>query len=400
MRREHVPKPRIAAIVTEYRPNSHADVIVGKFLRALPCDDGLHAPRIEIASLYLDQVNPSDTGLETARAFGVPVFPSIRAAVTLGGDVPAVDGVLVIGEHGDYPLNEKGQKLYPRRHLFEQVAGTLAGAGRSVPVFVDKHLSYNWPDALWIVERARELGMPLMAGSSLPVCWRRPWLETPPDARLETALAIGYGDLEAYGFHALEVLQCMVERRAGGEKGVARVRCLEGAQVWEWLVGDGAMSALAEAAAGALSEPRGPWSAAPRLAPGAAAFVLEYRDGMRGAVLMLEGYCRSFAYAAVAHNTVNACEFVLQGGGPHAHFSYLCRNIEEMFLERRPAYPVERTLLTTGVLAAAMDSRYAGHTWIETPDLAVHYTPGEAPHRPAGPQPSGATLAPWPPEGM
>lgn len=392
-------KPKVAAIVTEYRPNSHADVIVGKFLRGLPCDDALHAPRIEIASLYLDQVNASDSGVDTARAFGVPLFPSIRGAMTLGGDAPCVDGVLVIGEHGDYPLNEKGQKLYPRRHLFEQVAGTLAGAGKAVPVFVDKHLSYNWPDALWIVERARALGIPLMAGSSLPVCWRRPWLEMPLGSQLDAALAIGYGDLEAYGFHALEVLQCMVERRAGGETGVDRVQCLEGAAVWEWLASDGTMSALGEAAAGALGEARGAWPDARRLSPGAAAFVVDYADGLRGAVLMLDGYCRSFAYAAAAGGEIEACEFVLQSGGPHAHFSYLCRNIEEMFLEGWPAYPVERTLLTTGVLAAAMDSRYAGHGPLETPHLAVRYTPVDAPHRPREPRPCGATLAPWPPEG-
>jgi hypothetical protein len=391
-------RPRIAAIVTEYRPNSHADVIVGKFLRGLPCDDALHMPRVEIASLYLDQVNASDTGLETARAFGVPVFPSIRGALTLGGDALAVDGVLIIGEHGDYAVNERGQKLYPRRHLFEQVAGTLGAEGRPVPVFVDKHLSYNWADALWMFDRARALGIPLMAGSSLPVCWRRPWLEVPQGSRLDAALAIGYGDLEAYGFHALEVLQCMAERRAGGETGVARVQCLEGPAVWGWLASDDAIQTLAEAAASRVSEPRGPWPEAPRLASRAAAFVLEYRDGLRGGVLMLEGYCRSFAYAGMAEDAVSASEFVLQGGPPHAHFSYLCRNIEQLFLDGRPPYPVERTLLTTGMLAAAMDSRHAGHVPLATPHLAVAYRPADAPWRPSGERPSGATLAPWPPQ--
>lgn len=390
--------PRIAAVVTEYRPNAHADVIVGKFLRGFPCDDGLHPPRVEVASLYIDQVNDNDTGLATAERSGVPVYPSIRRALTLGGDHLAVDGVLLIGEHGDYPRNEKGQQLYPRRHFFEQVAGVMASSGRSVPVFSDKHLSYNWADALWMVERAEELGVPLMAGSSLPVCWRRPWLEHPLGASLEAAVAIGYGPLESYGFHALETLQCMVERRADGESGVAAVQSLTGEAVWRWLQAEPEMGALAERAAGMLSTAVAPWERAAEHVPEPAAYLLEYADGLRAAALMLDGLSRSFAYAARTAGRVEACEFVLQGGGPHAHFSYLGRNVEEMFITGRPTYPVERTLLTTGVLAAAMDSRHLGGRRLETPHLLRGYRPGEARYRPTGPAPSGATLDPWPPD--
>lgn len=277
-------RKKIAAIVTEYRPNSHADVIVGKFLRGFPGDDGLHQPRVEIASLYLDQVNANDTGLSTAKAFAVPVFPSIRSALTLGGEALAVDGVLIVGEHGDYPLNEKGQKLYPRRHLFEQVAGVFAASGKSVPAFNDKHLSYNWPDALWTYRRARELGVSFMAGSSLPVCWRRPFLEYPLDTPLERAAVIGYGPLESYGFHALEVLQCMVERRCGGEVGVAVVR---------WLEGHPHLAELAQVAATSLSDAAGPWEKVAGHSPQPAAFLVEYLDGLEAAVLMLNGYTSS-----------------------------------------------------------------------------------------------------------
>ncbi|MCD6518617.1 MAG: hypothetical protein J7M05_01655 [Anaerolineae bacterium] len=380
---------RIAAVVTEYRPISHADVLVGKFLAGFPCDDGLHAPRVQVVSLYLDQVGPEDTGLMTAEKYGVTVYPSVRSALTLGGEKLAVDGVLLVGEHGDYPLNEKGQKLYPRRHLFEQITGVFASSAHSVPVFCDKHLSYNWPDALWMYRRAQELAVPFMAGSSLPVCWRRPFLEYPLGTPLRAAVSIGYGPIEAYGFHALETLQCMVERRQGGESGVRAVQCLEGEAVWSWLEGHPLFAELAQAAGESIVEKEAPWAQVKKVVQKPVAFIVEYRDGLEALTLLLNGYATSFAFAGLNSEGIQACEFVLQGGRPYAHFSYLGLNIEEMFLTGWPTYPVERTLLTTGILAAAMESRYRGYLRLETPYLRVAYRAVESvPFRPLGPEPS------------
>jgi hypothetical protein len=154
---------RIAAILTEYRPRSHADVIVTKFLRGFPTDDGLIPPRTEIASMYVDQFPDSDLSRRYAAEFNVPIFGSIVEALTLGGKELAVDGVLLIGEHGVYAWNEKGQHLYPRKYFLEQIAAVMATSGRAVPVFNDKHLSYNWHDARWMYDRLAGLGAPFMA---------------------------------------------------------------------------------------------------------------------------------------------------------------------------------------------------------------------------------------------
>ena len=181
-------RKKIAAVVTEYRVPAHADVIVGKFIKGFPADDGMHAPQVDIVSLYLDQIPDNDIGLKVAEKYQIPVYQSIPQALCLGGKELAVDGVLSIGEHGDYAFNEKGQHLYPRRHFFEQICGVIATSRRPVPVFTDKHLSYNWQDAKWIYDRAAELKIPLMAGSSIPLGWRDPWLEHPLDCPLEEAL--------------------------------------------------------------------------------------------------------------------------------------------------------------------------------------------------------------------
>ena len=83
------------------------------------------------------------------------------------------------------------------------------------------------------------------------------------------------------------------------------------------------------------------------------------------------------------------------GGKPYPAFSYLGLNIQAMFLTGRPQYPVERTLLVTGALAAIMESRHQGCLRLETPHLSLVYrAPENAPIRPTGPRPTGASTVP------
>lgn len=395
-------RKKIAAIVTEYFEGSHADVIVTKFLKGFPTDEGFFAPRVDVVSLYIDQVTENDIGRIIAAEHDVPIYPSIVKALTLGEDKLAVDGVLLIGEHGDYAWNEKEQQLFPRKFFMEQICGVMVTSERAVPIFNDKHLSYNWHDAKWMVDRAGELGAPLMAGSSLPVVWRNPWLEHELETHIEETVAIGFSGLDIYGFHTLEVLQCMVERRVGGETGVEAVTCLEGDDVWR-AAADGLWSReLGEAACAAIvNKPDGRME---EHCSNPAVMLVEYRDGFRVAALMLEGYVTDLAYAARIDGQIVATEFYAQGHGgdddvgPHAHFSYLSLNVEEMFLNGLASYPVQRTLLTTGILEAALTSRHQGHRRIETPWLDVTYKSYESfPWRPTGSRPTGACLERWPP---
>ena len=395
---------KIAAVVTEYFAGSHADVIVTKFLKGFPIDEGFQSPRVELASIYIDQVAERDVGCALAAEHGVSIYPSIVKALTLGGDTLAVDGVLLIGEHGDYAWNEKEQQLFPRKFFMEQICGVMATNRRAIPVFSDKHLSYNWHDARWMVDRAAELGAPLLAGSSVPVAWRDPWLEHALDTEIEEAIAIGFSGLDIYGFHTLEMLQCMVERRVGGEVGVTAVTCREGDAVWEAADQGLWPRDLAEAACATIEKRKEGRMEDHCLKP--AVFCIEYRDGFRGTVLMLDGYVQELAYAARVGGRMQSTLFRTQGHGlkgeeqhlPFAHFSYLSLNIEQMFLDGRSPFPVERTLLTSGMLEAALTSRHEGHVRIETPWLEVPYRSYESlPWRPTGPRPSGACLDQWPP---
>ena len=96
------------------------------------------------------------------------IYPTVADALTLGTDTLAVDGVLLIGEHGKYATNEKGQRLYPRYELFKQIVAVYRMAGRTAPIFNDKHLAWNWAWAKEMVDIAQAMGFALMAGSSLP----------------------------------------------------------------------------------------------------------------------------------------------------------------------------------------------------------------------------------------
>jgi hypothetical protein len=377
---------KVAGVVTEYRRHSHADVIVGKILEGFHHDGGA-GPNLKLVGLYVDQFPAGDLSRALARKYGFAIRESIADALTLGGKELAVDGVLCIGEHGKYPKNDKGQVLYPRRRFFAEVADTFVRCKKVVPVFSDKHLAATWTDAKWMYDRARELFVPLLAGSSLPVTWRRPPLQLPKNCDLVEAVQVGYGPLEGYGFHALEALQCLAERRRGGETGVKAVQCLQGEAMWQAL-DQGRWSkplleaALARVPAHAAGDYRGPTAKA----ADAAVFLVEYRDGFRAAVAMMNGWVHEgdggafcFAGQLKGEEKPAGTHFYLQQPDPFAHFAYLVKAIEATIQTGHAVYPVERTLLTTGILDAVMTSRAEGNRRLETPHLAIRYQPTDWP---------------------
>ncbi len=363
---------RVAAIVTEYRPWSHADVLVGKFIQGLKLDLAPSWTPIPVRAMYVDQFPDTDISRALSRQYGFPIVNSIAEAILDDRGEIAVDAVLLVGEHGKYPENERGQQLYPRRRFFEETVRAFQKAGRVVPVFNDKHLAPRWEDSKWMYEKAREMKIPFMAGSSVPLAWRLPWLEIPLGTPMGEALSVGYGGLESYGFHALETLQCMVERRRGGEVGVVAVQCLENEAVWEAMRA-GRFSRELLAAALSRNDPRveGDFE---MHCPKPTAYLVEYADGFKATCLMLNGLARQFLFAArlIGDTSPVSTQFWLQEP-TFGHFDYLANAIMTMVRTGTPPYPVERTVLTSGVLSTAMDSRFENHRRIETPDLRIAY---------------------------
>ncbi len=376
--REKLP---VAAVVTVYTKNSHADVIIGKIIDGYRQDGGA-GPDLQVVSIYTDQVPAGELSRAKAEQHGFRVCKTIDEALTLGTNQIQVAGVLSIGEHGDYKYTpDTQQHMYPRRRFFDEITATFERCGKVVPVFNDKHLGYRWEDALAMRDTAAKMKFPLLAGSSLPVAWRTPRLELPAECEIEAALSIGYGGMEAYGFHALEMHQCMLERRRGGETGIAAVSTVTGEEIrkteaaGKWST---ELFAVARRQMPGNPEDTAGWK------PGAdsAVYLMEHRDGLKSAVMMANGLCGHFACAFKLKgvNEPVATWVKLQEGPPFGHFSYLLRAITETIHTGKSAYPVERTLLTTGILDRVMHSLADGGRRFETPELDVRYKPVDWPY--------------------
>ncbi len=361
---------RIAAIITEYRPNSHADVLIGKYLEGYNQDEMAPYPDSKIVSIFTEQVPKNDMSRALAKKYNIPIFRTVVDALTLGGDKLAVDGVILIGEHGTYAENDKGQKLYPRFEMFLKITDVFRQYKKSVPVFNDKHLSYNWRQAKRIVEISKELKFPMFAGSTIPVSLRVPAIDTPYGVKQKYAVGVSFSGLDIYGFHLLDGLQAVVERRKGGETGVRAVQCLEGKDCWNFIDQNEWVKRLLDQAL-SHSETREEGDMR-KLVPNPSVFIIDYNDGLKAAAFLLNGLVQDFTYAIDLEGQEKPFSTLmkLQGGKPHYHFGCLVKHIETMFKTGKAPYPVERTMLSSGILDFALESRFLGYKKLETPELA------------------------------
>ncbi len=387
-----MPRPKLAAVVTTYFRMSHAQHIVDRFLDGYGWNGTHHYPPMDLLSLYVDEVGANDLSRERGKRHPtLKLASSIEEALTLGTGKLAVDGVVMVGEHGNYLRNEKGQTEYPRYQFFQQIVKVFRASGRTVPLFSDKHLSWNWDWAKEMYDTSRAMKFPFQAGSSLPVTWRTPSVEMPLGARISEALCVCYGGVDSYDFHGLETIQCMVERRKGGETGVEWVQAYRGDKFWEALKEGVWPKPLMDAA---LTRSHTLVPARPgygdvfpsvddmrRLVRNPVAYRYQHADGLKCTMLLMNGLVRDFNFAAFVNGSRRPWSTQMYLPMPDGRttlanfFSPLVNHMEQMYLTGKVQYPLERTLLTTGLTAAGVESLYRGETRFDTPHLAIHYQP-------------------------
>jgi hypothetical protein len=386
---EPAKRLKVAAVFTEFRFRSHAHDILENFLEPYYFNGKVTDPGCDVVSFYADQFPENDMARPVAKEYKIPLYPSIAEALCRGGKDLAVDAVLCIGEHGTYPRNAKGQTEYPRKRFFDEVVKVFKQSGRVVPVFNDKHLSWNWDWAREMYDTAREMKIPLMASSSVPLAQRVPPFELPAGAKIKEAVSIHGGGLDSYDFHAFEVLQSIVEARQGGETGVKQVQYLAGPALWGEGPRRGARGGapprpaswsldLADAAMAAEYARTGQKSTLGELFR-AAPFGLQvhYKDGLKAMVLKVGANASrwNFACRLEGEDKPRALSYFNGPWGNRNLFKALSHAIQTHFRQGRAPYPIERTLLTTGLVAAGVESHYQKDKPIDTPHLEFAYQP-------------------------
>ena len=383
-------RPKLAGIITVYRQFSHGQHIIDRFLEGYGWNGEYHHPPMDLVSLYVDQHPKGDLTRERAARFpGMKVYPTIAETLTRGTSKLDVDGVVIVGEHGDYPRTPKGQVQYPRYRFFNETVDVFKSSSRVVPIFNDKHLSRNWDWAKQMYDTARSMKIPFLAGSSLPVTWRTPSVEFPDNAVAEEAVCVCYGGVDSYDFHGLESLQGMVERRKGGETGVKSLQAYRGDAFWQAHEKGVWSRDLVEAALcrshtlkpcregfndifPTLDDMR-------RMVKDPVAYQYEHNDGLKSTMLLMSGLIEDFNFAARIQGRKDIFSTQLYLPMPPARtslasfFSPLVNNMERMYLTGKPPYPVERTLLTTGLTAAGVDTLHDGGKRLDTPHLKIAY---------------------------
>jgi len=365
-------KKRIAAIITEYWDISHADVIITKMLEGFAMDGHQYTSTLDIVSMYVDKFPDNDIGRSLAAKHHIPLYGTIEDALKCGGKLFDLDGIIIIGEHGDYPKNELDKILYPRRAFFEACLTVMVEHNRIVPIYSDKGFAVTGEDVEWVYKQIKHYNIPFFSSSVVPFAQQYPASQPYPNgAPLHKMFGFAYGDVERYTYHTLEMMQSLAENRACGESGITAVRAYEGEAVREKLLGAewGKLYRSLGLFINLIDIEKFPYSL-----PEPLFFEVDYVDGLRSGILYADQEVKDFACASQMYEDSEpyCTEFYLQPGKPYIHFGRLVLEIEKFLHTARPPFPVERSYLTTGALDAVMRAIHDKEE-VLTPHLRVNY---------------------------
>lgn len=369
----------IAVLGTVYRPLSCLYHLAGRFLHGAVRDGRSWLPDHFIQSLWVEQSPENDLSRGICKKFGIQRARSIPDALLRGGKL-AVNGVLIVAEHGNYPRNDRGQVLYPRAAMFRQVVAAFQTAGATAPVFVARQLSHRFEEAVEMVETAAKHAIPLMAGSAFSSIRTTPPRSAVGDSPIGDLLMAGCGPLESFGFDAMEWMHSMLARSFGRCPGIVSVRCRSGSDVWaagdrgEW-----AWPLLHEALAHAQSANLGDVrdNVGSIAMPGMPAtppigITVEFANGTRGTGLLLNGHLQENV-AALQHQDGRrfSCRIDTSPTPGLHHLNDHVAEIDQFVLRGQSPRPIAADLMCTGALERIMQSHAEADCKVITTELAA-----------------------------
>ena len=300
--------------------------------------------------MFVDQFPKNDMSRDLAKKHNFTIYDSIDGALTLGGKQAG----------GRWrPVHRRARQVSHQRPRADPVsaAALLRGRHRRLrqvpPVACRSSTTSIWPTTgptRWMYDRARELMVPFMAGSSLPVTWRRPSLRLDrrtaswwrlcrsATARSRATASTPWKDCNAWPSGA-----------RGGETGVRAVTVSarrgdvagHGSRPWSRRsCSNAAMEHVSGPRRGRLSQDHGedqrrrrlPHRVSRRLQGGGGD---AQRLGLRGRRRRLHVSPAGCA----ARTSPASTHFYLQQPDPFAHFAYLVRAIDSMIQTGHAVYP-------------------------------------------------------------
>jgi hypothetical protein len=375
---------KIAFLLEEFSKPSPAQQLVDRFLAGYVTDGEFRRPPFEDASAYVILSNNPPELEQRTKDFKLMVAPRAEAAVE------GADAVVIVSRKPGALANER----------LVQIALERAPEGGAC--FVHGALANSLERARKFAGLARSRQIALLAGTPLCVTWRLPEVELSPAAPLSEALIVVQASpspgqtsppvppssLRGAELHALEGLLPVIERRRGGESGVRSVRFLEGKELWKaGDKGNWSWPLLASALSRSHSPQGDPvldgrtqdlagLGLVPKLARNPRGWLIEHRDGLRSAILVLDGVVADFNFAVRAQDRSIVCAQLYRAPAPaEQHFSRLAAVMEDFFRTGEAPWPIERNTLIAGLLEGFSQPSSRTGKVVPTPGLEVVYQP-------------------------
>jgi hypothetical protein len=335
----------MAFVVDEFALHSPAQQLLDRFLIGYRRDGHFH--RLEGCQVCLfgamERTHPEVE--RRIKDFGLRVAEDMESAVA------AADGVIVVWRGSGAKAND------------DLLRTTLQRMRSGAACFVHGTLANGIATATEFAGLAKARGVSLCAGTSAAVTFRLPDVDLKPGTRLSEAMIVVQGAFPEAELDALEGLLPILQRRRKGEAGVAGIRRLENDELWRAeQEGSWSWSLLAAALSRSNTVQGDPvkdgrtqdiagLGVVKSLAKHPRGWLLKHRDGLRTALLVLDGAVAdcNFAVRLADGGTVSA-QLYRPPEPAQEQFSRLAMMIEDFFRTGKAPWTVERCLLIAQLL--------------------------------------------------